>query len=143
MPEPNVRRASQVQGFDNPATQATFNRDEAVRVNADVDKDLAHDQTEREKMLAEITERLNNEIMDMVLYNDTFMAFIGSYLQAAFDFGDRNGLNFWNVGIDGSKSWYAHDGKTIMVDFCYTERNKNPINGEVKTPGGIILPGGK
>ena len=142
MPESNVSRASKVQGFDNPDTQAKFNKDEAHRVNADVDKDLAADQTAKEKMLAEIAERLNAEIMDMVLYNDTFMAFIGSYLAAAFDFGDRNGLDFWHVGIDGSKSWYAHDGKTIMVDFCYTERNRNPLTGETKTAGGLIVPGG-
>ncbi len=142
MPEPNVRRASHGQGFDNPETQKEFDQDNAARVNDDVDKDLSKDQTAREKMLADIAERMNSEIMDMITTNDTFINFIGNYLKAAFDWGDKNDIEFWNVGLDGSKSFYSHDGKTVMMKFCRTERNPNPMTGEKKTPGGIILPGG-
>ena len=138
MAEQNVTKASNE--YDNPATQAQYNQDKAKDINADVDKNQAQDELEQEKMLAKIAERMNHELMDMILENKSCMDFIRNYLKAAWDFADRNGLEWWEVGIDGSQSWFHHDGKTVMFKFCRVAKSVNPITGEEKTQSGIVLP---
>ena len=127
--------------FQVETTHENYKKDEAAQVNADVDKDLAGNKRTQEEMLKEITDRMNHEIMDMVQHNDSFMRFIHVYLKSFFEWGADNHLEFWEVGIDGSQSWFSHDGKTIMMKPCHTERNPNPLTGE-KKQGGIILPKG-
>ncbi len=140
MPEQNVTKASNE--YDNPATQAQFNQDKAKDINADVDRDQAKDDLEKKEMLADIADRMNHELMDMILTNKSCTEFIQNYLKAAWDFADRNGLEWWEVGIDGSQSWFHHDGKTIMFKFCRQAKSTNPITGEQKTGSGILLPKG-
>ena len=141
MPEKNVTKASTE--YDNPATQALFNQDHAKDVNADVDKDQARETREQKEILDDIAERMNHELMDMIQQNTSCMAFIRNYLKAAWHYADKNGLEWWEVGVDGSASWFHHDGKTVMFKFCRAAKSVNPITGEKKTGTGLILPKGR
>ena len=140
MPEKNVTKASAE--YDNPATQKKFNQAHAEDVNADVDKDQAREDREHQEILADIAERMNHELMDMILQNRSAMDFIRNYLKAAWDYADKNGLEWWEVGVDGSASWFHHDGKTVMFKFCRAAKSVNPVTGETKTGSGLVLPKG-
>jgi len=128
--------------FDHSTTQKNYKKDEAKRSLADINSDMNLDSVQRKKMLENITERLNWELMDMMQYNDTFIHFMRTFFRYCFEWGEQNGMEFWNVGVDGKESFLTRDGKNIIIKACYADGNPNPMTKETKTKSGLILPKG-
>lgn len=119
-----------------------YKQDKIKREVADLDKEIAFDLNKNQENANKAVERRNAEVADAFAHNNTFLHFMKNFLRAFWMWGDKNELQFWEVGIDKSKSWMTRDGKLIVLEPCYTQKNPNPETGETVTNSGIVMPKG-
>ncbi len=119
-----------------------YRQDKIKREVADLDKEIAFDVAEAGRQVAKAVARRNAEVADAFLHNDTYLNFMKNFMRAFWLWGDKNGLEFWEVGVDKAKSWMSRDGKLIVMEACYTQKNPNPKTGETVSNSGIVMPRG-
>lgn len=119
-----------------------YKKDRAKREVADLDKEIAYDVADAQKKANEAVERRNYETACAFRDNPTYRNFLLQFMRAFWVWGEKNGLEFWQVGVDPKKTFMARNGKFVQLEACFTEKNPDPRSGERKTDAGLILPGG-
>lgn len=121
--------------------ETRYKRDKVQRETADLDKEIAFDAADTKKKADKAVERMNWELVKAFQNNHTFLNFMLQYFRAFYVWGNKNKLDFWQVGADPKESTISRNGKLVTLTPCFTQKNPNPMTGEKMTDGGVILPG--
>ena len=121
--------------------ETRYKKDKIQRETADLDKEMAFDAADTKKKADLAVERMNWELVKAFQNNSTFLNFMLQYFQAFYVWGNKNQLDFWQVGADSTKSTISRNGKIVTLTACFTQKNPNPITGEKMSDNGVIIPG--
>lgn len=118
-----------------------YKKDKVTREVKDLDKEISFDVADAGKKSEKAVEERNARMASAFARNPTFLHFMINFMRAFWLWGEKNQIEFWEVGYDPSKSGMSINGKHISFEASYTNKNPNPVTGERKTDSGLILPG--
>jgi len=117
-------------------------KEKIVIESKDIDQSAASANRTTAKMIENVNEKQNFNLMKAIQENETYLEFFETFLKVCVQWGIENNLEFWEVGINDKESFLTADGRHIVLTPCRTTKNPNPKTGERQTESGIVLPAG-
>jgi hypothetical protein len=122
-------------------TETQYKKDKIKREGADLDKQMASEVSDATKKAENVMEKRNALLAKAFQENPTYLNFMRNFLRAGWVWGDKNQLDFWEVGLDPTESSLTVNGKNAILSFRHSTKNPNPLTGERRTEGGLIVKG--